>query len=185
MTTPDRKPSPRPAPSVTRPADTHRVPVEFEVHNLLSNLLRRSHFAAEAEFAASHPDLEVTSRQLALLFAINQQPGGRQVELAEIAGFDQNTFSDLAKRSERKGLVKRVRSLDDRRAFGLYLTAEGRQVVAPGGRDGARIPGQDHQAAERRRHPATCRAAAPVAGPAVARPCRHGPCRTAPCPVAS
>lgn len=138
MTTPDRKPSPRPAPSVTRPADTHRVPVEFEVHNLLSNLLRRSHFAAEAEFAASHPDLEVTSRQLALLFAINQQPGGRQVELAEIAGFDQNTFSDLAKRSERKGLVKRVRSLDDRRAFGLYLTAEGRQVVA---RAAGMVPG--------------------------------------------
>lgn len=120
MTAPPVKPA---------PADA-RIPVPFEVHELLSHLLRRAHFAAESAFPAAYPGLEVTSRQLALLFAINRKPGSSQTELAEAVGFDANTFSDLAKRSERKGLLERIRSPDDRRAFGLYLTPEGRAMVA-------------------------------------------------------
>lgn len=115
-----------PAPDPQAPA----VPVAFEVQNLLSHLLRRAHFAAEAEFPAAYAGLEVTSRQLALLFAINRQQGASQIELAEAVGFDANTFSDLAKRSERKGLLRRIRSKGDRRAFGLYLTETGREMVA-------------------------------------------------------
>ena len=117
-----------PDPQPTR--DQPDVPVGFEVHELLSHLLRRAHFAAESAFPAAYPGLEVTSRQLALLFAINRKPGSSQTDLAEAVGFDANTFSDLAKRSERKGLLERIRSRDDRRAFGLYLTDEGRAMVA-------------------------------------------------------
>jgi DNA-binding MarR family transcriptional regulator len=108
---------------------TQSTPVDFVVQGLLSHLLRRAHFFAEAEFPSCYRDLNVTSRQLALFFAINNRPGSSQTELAEAVGFDANTFSDLAKRSERKGLLKRVRSPDDGRAFGLYLTAEGRDII--------------------------------------------------------
>ena len=117
-----------PDPQPTR--DQPDVPVGFEVHELLSHLLRRAHFAAESAFPAAYPGLEVTSRQLALLFAINRKPGSSQTDLAEAVGFDANTFSDLAKRSERKGLLERIRSPEDRRAFGLYLTDAGRAMVA-------------------------------------------------------
>ena len=106
------------------------VAVDFELHELLSHLLRRAHFHAEAEFAQAYEGLEATSRQLALLFTINRMPGSSQAELAEAVGIDVNTLSDLAKRSERKGLLRRERSAGDQRAFGLYLTASGRRMVA-------------------------------------------------------
>ncbi|WP_397475611.1 MarR family winged helix-turn-helix transcriptional regulator [Pusillimonas sp.] len=110
--------------------DAMTVPVGFEVQQLLSHLLRRAHFYAESEFVGAYPGLDATSRQLALLFTINRMPGATQIDLAQAVGIDSNTFSDLAKRSEQKGLLKRVRMASDRRAWGLYLTELGRSLVA-------------------------------------------------------
>lgn len=103
--------------------------VDFEVPELLSHLLRRAHFHAEARFAPIYEELDVTSRQLALLFTLNRMPGASQAELAEAIGIDVNTFSDLAQRSERKGLLRRVRSEGDQRAFRLYLTSLGCRLI--------------------------------------------------------
>jgi len=122
------------------------VPVAFEVQELLSHLLRRAHFHAEAHFASSYDDLDVTSRQLALLFTLNRLPGASQRELAEAIGLDVNTFSDLAKRSERKGLLRRQRTTDDHRSFGLYLTETGRQLLR---RASAITPLYQHAIAQR------------------------------------
>lgn len=98
--------------------------------DLLSHLLRRAHFEAEATFAVHYDGLDVTSRQLALLFAIARHPGAPQTVLADHIGVDANTFSDLANRSQRKGLIRKERSKTDGRAFGLYLTEQGRMTVA-------------------------------------------------------
>lgn len=98
--------------------------------DLLSHLLRRAHFEAEATFAAHFEGLDVTSRQLALVFAIAHHPGAPQTVLADHIGLDVNTFSDLAKRSQTKGLIRRERSRTDGRAFGLYLTERGWQTIA-------------------------------------------------------
>ena len=98
--------------------------------DLLSHLLRRAHFEAEATFAAHYDGLDVTSRQLALLFTIARHPGAPQTVLADHVGLDANTFSDLAKRSQAKGLIRRERSPTDGRAFGLYLTERGRTTIA-------------------------------------------------------
>jgi DNA-binding MarR family transcriptional regulator len=98
--------------------------------DLLSHLLRRAHFEAEATFATHYEGLDVTSRQLALIFAIARHPGAPQTVLADHIGLDVNTFSDLAKRSQAKGLIRRERSRTDGRAFGLYLTERGWQTIA-------------------------------------------------------
>jgi len=129
-------------------SDKHHspVPVGFEVQQLLSHLLRRAHFQAEAQFVSYYGALDVTSRQLALLFALNRMAGASQVELAQAIGLDVNTFSDLAKRSERKGLLRRVRSAGDQRAFRLYLTEAGRQLVR---RSAAITPGYQQAIADR------------------------------------
>lgn len=53
--------------------------------------------------------------------------------LADRVGLDANTFSDLAKRSQRKGLIRRERSPTDGRAFGLCLTERGWATIAAAG----------------------------------------------------
>ncbi len=120
----------RPATAATPVSRQDPAAANFDLQDLLSHLLRRAHFFAEAEFAAVYDGFDLTSRQLALLFAIHRQPGSSQTELAEACGFDLNTLSDLAKRSERHGWLRRVRSLDDRRAFGLFLTEQGQALFA-------------------------------------------------------
>lgn len=102
----------------------------FVLTDLLSHLLRRAHFEAEALFSSSYEGLDVTSRQLALIFTINAIPGASQAQIAEQIGLDANTFSDLAKRSEHKGLITRQRLAHDKRSFGLFLTDEGRAMIA-------------------------------------------------------
>jgi DNA-binding MarR family transcriptional regulator len=102
----------------------------FVLADLLSHLLRRGHFEAEALFSSSYEGLDVTSRQLALIFTINANPGASQAQIADQIGLDANTFSDLARRSEHKGLIKRQRLIHDRRTFGLFLTEDGKAMVA-------------------------------------------------------
>lgn len=97
---------------------------------LLSHMLRRAHFEAEALFAPSYPGLNVTSRQLAILFTIARYPGASQSFIADQVGLDANTFSDLADRSHRKGLIRKHRLDSDRRSVGLHLTELGSQTIA-------------------------------------------------------
>lgn len=103
---------------------------DFALADLLSHLLRRAHFDAEAAFAEHYAGLDVTSRQLALLYAIHRDPGAQQAVLAGSIGLDVNTCSDLAKRIEHKGLIRRERSTADRRAFALFLTPAGEAMIA-------------------------------------------------------
>jgi DNA-binding MarR family transcriptional regulator len=44
-------------------------------------------------------------------------------------GADRSTVSDLVKRLCRKGLLQRQRTLVDRRAYAIILTAEGRRLL--------------------------------------------------------
>jgi len=101
----------------------------FVLTDLLSHLLRRAHFEAEAIFTDHYGELDITSRQLAILHAIARSPGAQQASIAQHVGLDQNTFSDLAKRLERKGLIRRERLPRDKRAFGLSITEAGEAAI--------------------------------------------------------
>lgn len=57
------------------------------------------------------------------------QRRAQQTTIAEHVGLDQNTFSDLAKRIERKGLIRRERLASDKRAFGLSVTEAGGATI--------------------------------------------------------
>ena len=71
----------------------------------------------------------LTSRQLALLVAVEQRPGASQSEVAQDIGLDLNTCSDLVQRTVAKGLLRRERSSTDARSFCLSLTEEGQQAL--------------------------------------------------------
>lgn len=115
----------------TSPEDQRFESGGFPLRQHLPHLLRRAHFESEALFASIYGD-EVTSRQLALLTAVDARPGASQSVIANAIGLDLNTCSDVVIRSVAKGLLRRERSRQDARMFALYLTDTGCETVANG-----------------------------------------------------
>ena len=71
----------------------------------------------------------VTAHQATLLAQVWSQPGLSLRELAESEGISPPSLSGHVYRLETAGLLRRVRSTDDRRRVGLELTPAGRSVV--------------------------------------------------------
>ena len=73
--------------------------------------------------------LGVTSHQATLLWLVRSRPGLSLRELASEEGISAPSLSGHVDRLEAAGLLRRVRSSDDRRRVGLELTAEGRALL--------------------------------------------------------
>jgi DNA-binding MarR family transcriptional regulator len=73
--------------------------------------------------------LGVTSHQVTLLWLVRSRPGLSLRELAEEEGISAPSLSGHVDRLEAAGLLRRVRSSDDRRRVGLELTREGSALL--------------------------------------------------------
>jgi DNA-binding MarR family transcriptional regulator len=73
--------------------------------------------------------LGVTSHQATLLWLVRTRPGLSLRELAQEEGISAPSLSAHVDRLEALGLIRRVRSSDDRRRVGLELTPEGRTTL--------------------------------------------------------
>ncbi|WP_033290667.1 MarR family winged helix-turn-helix transcriptional regulator [Amycolatopsis jejuensis] len=95
----------------------------------LPYLLRRAYARAESFFMEIMSVDDLTPRQITLLAASRQCPGGTLSDLAEIGAVDLNTTSQVVKRLIEKGLLHRRRSDHDRRAYLIELTPEGDAIM--------------------------------------------------------
>ena len=73
--------------------------------------------------------LGVTSHQVTLLWLVRSRPGLSLRELAVEEGISAPSLSGHVDRLEAAGLLRRVRSTDDRRRVGLELTREGQALL--------------------------------------------------------
>jgi len=98
---------------------------------MAGHLIRRLHQQSTQVFQAQTQaaGFDLTSVQFAALDAIAQQPGIDQASLAATISFDRATIGGVIDRLERKGLVQRWVSAQDRRARLLHLTPAGRQLL--------------------------------------------------------
>lgn len=64
-----------------------------------------------------------------VLSILQQRPGLRVSELAEVMAIHQSTASNLLDKLQKKNLVQRDRSTDDQRVVRLYLTRSGEALV--------------------------------------------------------
>lgn len=96
------------------------------------HLIRRLHQQSTQLFQSQTlgAGFDLTSVQFAALDCVAQHPGIDQASLAATIGFDRATIGGVIDRLERKGLVQRVVSAQDRRARQLSLTPEGEQLLA-------------------------------------------------------
>ncbi len=89
---------------------------------------------AARRFAARVSTLDLTPPQAGLLRAIARRPGQTQQSYAAHLGVPPSRFVTLVDSLERRGVIERRRSLDDRRAYGLHLTSDGDALMRDIGR---------------------------------------------------
>ena len=117
-------PTPRPKPSATGAfsrAEYERL-AEFRYH--LARFLRRRKDAARAE--------GLQAQQYELLLSVAGLPPGAQPTVKEIARqlcLEHHTVVELADRLEKRSLLKRQTSADDRRVVLLHVTREGQATL--------------------------------------------------------
>jgi len=75
-------------------------------------------------------ELGVTSQQASILFMVASGKCLLAAELAREYGIDASAVTRLVDRLEKRGLLQRVRSSEDRRAVRLALTPEGLAIAA-------------------------------------------------------
>jgi len=96
---------------------------------LLGFRLRRAQLAVFEDFQRGAPAPQLMPGQLGILVVIDENPDKTQQQLCEGIGVDKSTFAISLNRLAHRGLVRRVRSEDDRRRNSLRLTTKGKATL--------------------------------------------------------
>ena len=102
---------------------------QFRLEDIVSHLLRRTHFFAEELFAQEFADESLTPRQKAALIMVYQNPGLNQNALADRLFMDRNTVAEMVKRLVAADLLARRAARDDQRAYELCLAPAGAELL--------------------------------------------------------
>lgn len=107
---------------MTHPQDLYALP---------GHLIRRLHQQSTAVFQdqTRSAGFDLTSVQYAALSVLETEAGLDQASLAKRIAYDRATIGGVVKRLEQKGLVTRTPDSQDRRAYRLNLTREGKTLL--------------------------------------------------------
>lgn len=98
------------------------------IHNSYGFLFAKANQRIEQLLQPSLDEMGITSKQMGLIFIVQEHPGITQIKAAEIQQIDRTTMTQLVDSLERKEFIKRNRIPEDRRAYGLYLTEQGESI---------------------------------------------------------
>jgi DNA-binding MarR family transcriptional regulator len=126
-----RTKSTRPRPS---PADAGRngttEPVDFgPLSTWVGFHLRMAQSASFQAFARETHDTYLRPGRFATLMLIGKNPGISQTALSKANGRDKSTLTPVLADLEKRGLIRRKRTTEDRRTFRLSLTPAGEKML--------------------------------------------------------
>ncbi len=102
--------------------------VSADLYDQPGHLLRRAHQIAMSMFSEEVGEI-VTPKEFALLRMIHEKPGIDQVSLSKLIGIDTSSAALTAARLEKRGLITRAVSTEDRRLLNLKLTGDGATLL--------------------------------------------------------
>jgi DNA-binding MarR family transcriptional regulator len=103
-----------------------RIPLEVgPLNDFVGYRLRRAQLAVYDDFVRGQGGSALTPGLFGVLVLIDHNPDITQQQLCEGIGVDKSTLVVTLHRLSDRGLIKRVRSTQDRRQNGLRLTAKG------------------------------------------------------------
>lgn len=92
--------------------------------------LRRAQLSVFQRFIAAFESLNLRPAEYSVLVLIDDNPGRKQTEIAQVLGIKRANFVALINGLDRRGLTERRAANGDRRANALHLTEEGARFLA-------------------------------------------------------
>jgi DNA-binding MarR family transcriptional regulator len=100
-----------------------------EIRNIVGFHIRLAHGAVYRHFTESFSHLELTQKQVSVLWLVDDHPDVAQTGLAERMRMDRATTMAIVNRLEARGYLVRGASTKDKRKQTLNLTDAGRQAL--------------------------------------------------------
>ena len=100
-----------------------------EIRNIVGFHIRLAHGAVYRHFSETFAALDLTQKQVSVLWLVDDHPNIAQTGLAQRMRMDRATTMAIINRLEGRGLLVRGRSPDDGRKQTLNLTDSGRAML--------------------------------------------------------
>jgi DNA-binding MarR family transcriptional regulator len=104
--------------------DTHHL------ENFVGYMIRRAQLAVFQAYNDETADMDITTAEFSVMLLARDNPGLSQGTLSETLRTEHSRMVVLIDDLERRGLVTRIASTMDRRMRAIYLTSEGRKLLA-------------------------------------------------------
>ena len=99
------------------------------IRNIVGFHIRLAHGAVYRHFAESFADLDLTQKQVSVLWLVNDHRDIAQTGLAQRMRMDRATTMAIVNRLQARGYLVRTKSTQDRRKQALTLTPAGRAAL--------------------------------------------------------
>jgi DNA-binding MarR family transcriptional regulator len=92
--------------------------------------IRLAHGAVYRHFTETFADLDLTQKQVSVLWLVDEHPGISQIEVGQRLSMDRATTMTIVNRLQERDLLRRERSVSDGRKQALHLTQGGAAALA-------------------------------------------------------
>lgn len=100
------------------------------LNDILGFHIRLAHGAVNRHFTETFADLDLTQKQVSVLWLTDDHPGISQIDLGRELQMDRATTMTIVNRLQQRDFIRRERSLTDGRKQELHLTDEGRTALS-------------------------------------------------------
>jgi DNA-binding MarR family transcriptional regulator len=100
-----------------------------ETTDIIGYRLRRAQLKVFQRFIADFESLNIRPAEFSVLVLIDNNPGRKQTEIADVLGIKRANFVALINRLESRGLTERRVAAGNRRANALHLTPAGARLL--------------------------------------------------------
>jgi len=101
-----------------------------ELNEIVGFHIRLAHGAVYRHFSETFSDLDLTQKQVSVLWLVDDHPGISQIAVGQRLRMDRATTMTIVNRLQERGFLRREKSETDRRKQALHLTAEGTGALA-------------------------------------------------------
>lgn len=108
----------------------HYTRENFRLTQSVGFFLNKARNLVLMEMDAALKELDITAQQMGILLSLSRGVATTPFELSKLLAIDTGLMTRMLDKLEKRGLLARSRSLEDRRVVNLTITDKGREVAA-------------------------------------------------------